>query len=128
MAKKSDFSNCPPIAINSAVDVVERPNENGIATGEGPMRFVDRSVFSIFFSILVFCLSPCPAHAGCGLDPICAISQSIGRGAGGGFADSVRPLVTDVMEREAPALIAQLQTGMARRCFKWVERPVLRLR
>jgi hypothetical protein len=54
----------------------------------------------------------CPAKADCGFDPICAISTSIGRGAGGGFADSVRPLVTDVMEREAPALIAQLRAGV----------------
>jgi hypothetical protein len=53
-----------------------------------------------------------PAQAGCGLDPICHISESIGSGAGRGIADSVRPLVTDVMEREAPALIAQLQAGI----------------
>jgi hypothetical protein len=53
-----------------------------------------------------------PARADCGLDPICHISESIGNGAGRGIADSVRPLVTDVMEREAPALIAQLQAGV----------------
>jgi hypothetical protein len=52
------------------------------------------------------------AQAGCGFDPICHISESIGNGAGRGIADSVRPLVTDVMEREAPALIAQLQTSI----------------
>jgi hypothetical protein len=53
-----------------------------------------------------------PAQAGCGFDPICHISESIGNGAGRGLADSVRPLVTEVMEREAPALIAQLQAGI----------------
>lgn len=53
-----------------------------------------------------------PAQAGCGFDPVCAISESIGSGAGKGVADSIRPLVTDVMEREAPALIAQLQAGV----------------
>jgi hypothetical protein len=53
-----------------------------------------------------------PATAGCGLDPVCHISESIGNGAGRGIANSVRPLVTDVVEREAPALIAQLQAGI----------------
>ncbi|MGR9422189.1 hypothetical protein [Rhizobium leguminosarum] len=53
-----------------------------------------------------------PAHAGCGLDPVCAISESVGRGAGKGAADGLRPLVTDVMERQAPTLIAQLQTAV----------------
>jgi hypothetical protein len=53
-----------------------------------------------------------PANGGCGLDPICHISESIGSGAGRGIAESVRPLVTDVMERQAPALIAQLQAGI----------------
>jgi hypothetical protein len=53
-----------------------------------------------------------PAQAGCGLDPICHISESIGNGAGRGVAESVRPLVTEVMGREAPALIAQLQASV----------------
>ncbi|MGO6692497.1 hypothetical protein ACCS54_18955 [Rhizobium johnstonii] len=52
------------------------------------------------------------ARAGCGLDPVCAISESAGRGAGKGAADGLRPLVTDVLERQAPALIAQLQTAV----------------
>jgi hypothetical protein len=53
-----------------------------------------------------------PAQAGCGWDLICHISESIGSGAGRGIAESVRPLVTQVMEQEAPALIAQLQAGV----------------
>jgi hypothetical protein len=53
-----------------------------------------------------------PANAGCGFDPLCYIGESIGNGAGGGVADSVRPLVTDVMNIQAPALIAQLQAGI----------------
>jgi len=53
-----------------------------------------------------------PTRAGCGLDPVCAISESAGRGAGKGAADSLRPLVTKVMEEQAPALIAQLQAAV----------------
>jgi hypothetical protein len=76
------------------------------------MRWFDGPFLALILTIatLLFCSNP--ANAGCGLDPICAISTSIGRGAGGGFAESIRPLVTDIMEREAPALIAQLQTGI----------------
>jgi hypothetical protein len=66
----------------------------------------------VIIAVAVQSLTSFPAHAGCGFDVICHISQSIGSGAGRGVADSVRPLVTDVMEREAPALIAQLQAGV----------------
>jgi vacuolar-type H+-ATPase subunit H len=67
---------------------------------------------AILLGLAATCLSPHPAHAGCGLDPVCHISESIGRGAGGGAAEGVRPLVTKVMEEEAPALIAQLQSSI----------------
>jgi hypothetical protein len=71
-----------------------------------------RLVWPAFLTILLFCFeATTPAAAACGIDVLCAISQSVGSGAGKGFADSVRPLVTEVMEREAPALIGQLQAG-----------------
>ncbi|PDS49755.1 hypothetical protein CO662_22040 [Rhizobium anhuiense] len=63
-------------------------------------------------AVIVLTAIGVPAHAGCGLDPVCAISESAGRGAGKGAADSLRPLVTQVMEEEAPALIAQLQAAV----------------
>ena len=52
------------------------------------------------------------ALAGCGWDIPCSISESIGRGAGGAAAAQFRPLITEVMEREAPALIEQLKAGV----------------
>ena len=79
-----------------------------------PMPFSMSNHLSVVLLVVVAAvlLYAHPARAGCGFDPICHISESIGSGAGGGFADSVRPLVTDVMEREAPTLIAQLQAGI----------------
>jgi hypothetical protein len=71
-----------------------------------------RLLYSVWFITTFLSAGAIPAKAGCGLDIACAISSSVGHGAGQGFADSVRPLVTDIMEREAPALIAQLQAGI----------------
>lgn len=59
--------------------------------------------------IMTFAVIPAAQAGGCGLDPVCAVSESVGRGAGGALADQLKPLITDVMEREAPALISQLQ-------------------
>lgn len=77
-------------------------------------RFLERNnrPLLIILAATVQWLIVHPADAGCGLDLICHISESIGDGAGRGIADNVRPLVTNVMENEAPALIAQLQTGI----------------
>lgn len=53
-----------------------------------------------------------PAWAGCRLDILCAVSESVGRGAGGGAAEGVRPLVIEVMQRMAPELILKLQAAV----------------
>ena len=49
-------------------------------------------------------LTPYPV-AGCGVDIFCAVSRSLASGVGEG----VKPLVANVMEREAPDLILKLQ-------------------
>ncbi len=59
------------------------------------------------------CLGMAPkAYAGCGLDPICAVSSDIGGGVGSGLADSLRPLIAQTMEQDAPALINDLQSAV----------------
>jgi hypothetical protein len=49
-----------------------------------------------------------PATAGCGIDPLCYVGQSLGNGASQG----IEPFVRVVMEKEAPALIAQFQAAI----------------
>lgn len=64
------------------------------------------------FILVLSCIPTSAATAGCGLDPVCAIGQSFSSGASEEFVDKLRPLVADVMERQAPALIAELQRAV----------------
>lgn len=63
-------------------------------------------------TIGILLTSTSASHAGCGLDPLCHLSESLAKGGGRGVSEGVRPLVTEVMTQQAPALIAQLQAGV----------------